>query len=120
MSDVWGLAGLLGGTLVTSVGGWFTLRATARATAATDEAQRAVARIAAEPAREQVNLAILKETTERLDRENGESRQRLARLEAILRAFSRSADRWCGQMRRAGIDPEPADPLVEEYHRTGV
>jgi hypothetical protein len=120
VSEIFQLIGTLAAVSVTGVGGWFTLRATSRATAATAEAQRAVAQITVEPARDQVNLSILKETTERVDRENGELRQRLSRLEAVLRAFSRSADRWCAQMRRAGIDPEPPEPLVEEYHRTGV
>ncbi|MEU0940284.1 hypothetical protein [Embleya sp. NPDC005971] len=120
MSEIFGLIGTLAAVSVTGVCGWFTLRATNRAAQATAEAQRAAAEITAEPARDQVSLSILKETTERVDRENGELRQRLSRLESVLRAFSRSADRWCAQMRRAGIDPEPPDPLVEEYHRTGV
>ncbi|MGW1994724.1 hypothetical protein [Embleya sp. NPDC001921] len=120
MSEIWSLAGIIGSAGITAAGGWFTLRATQRATQAGIEAQRAVAEVTAEPARDQVSLSILKETTERVDRENGELRQRLSRLEAVLRAFSRSADRWCAQMRRAGIDPEPPEPLVEEYQRTGV
>lgn len=107
-------SGLLGGS------GFFVARATARAAEATARANRAAATAMAEPAQRQADLAVLKETVSRVDGENREQRARLARLEAVLRAFARTADRWAAQMRRAGIEPEPPEPLVEEYYRTGV
>jgi hypothetical protein len=120
VSDIWGLVGLLGGGLVSSVGGWFTVRATARATAATDEAQRAVARIAAEPARDQVHLSILKETTDRLDREGTQTRDELHGLRILVRALGRAYEglyRWAATP--VGPPPEPEE-RVKEYLRTGV
>jgi hypothetical protein len=44
----------------------------------------------------------------------------MSRLEAVVRAFAWTTDRWSRQMHRAGIEPEPAHPLVDEYNRTGV
>jgi hypothetical protein len=44
----------------------------------------------------------------------------MSRLESIVRAFAWTTDRWARQMHRAGIEPEPAHPLVDEYNRTGV
>ncbi|MEU9310849.1 hypothetical protein [Streptomyces sp. NPDC048256] len=101
-------------------GGWFVARATVRAAQATARANEAAARAAAEPARRTANLSVLQATVDRVDRENGELRQWQRRTEAILRAFSWSADRWRRQMERAGIEPEPPHPLVDEYNRTGV
>ncbi|MEU2026831.1 hypothetical protein ABZ565_32535 [Streptomyces sp. NPDC016469] len=55
-----------------------------------------------------------------MDKENGSLRGRVGRFEPLLRAFSWTVDRWAGQMHRAGIEPEPVHPLVDEYNRTGV
>lgn len=110
-----GAAGtLLGG------GGWFVARATVRAARVTREAQEAVARLQTQPQVQQTNLAVLEATVKRVDQENEALRGRMGRLEALVRAFSWSADRWCRQMRSAGIEPEAPHPLVEEYNRTGV
>ncbi|MEU9640955.1 hypothetical protein [Streptomyces sp. NPDC048188] len=106
--------GVLGG------GGWFVARATVRAAQATARANQAVATIQAAPQARAQEFAVLQATVDRVDRENGELRTRQSRLEAVLRAFSWSADRWCRQMTQAGIEPEPPHPLVEEFHRTGV
>ncbi|MBB1253159.1 hypothetical protein H3146_07215 [Streptomyces sp. OF3] len=92
-------------------------RAAARATA---EATTAAAAAQAAPAVKQADLAVLSRTVERVDAENGQLRGRLSRMEALLRAFAVTTDRWCVQMRRAGIEPEPPHPLVDEYNRTGV
>lgn len=112
------------GTALAAIGvplaAWFAARATKVAAVATAEAQRAAAIAAAGPQAKQVDLAVLQATTERVDRENAEHRQRLSRLESLLRAFAWTCDRWVGQMRDAHIEPEPAHPLVEEYNRTGV
>lgn len=101
-------------------GGWFVARATRDAARATAAATEAAARANAAPAQRAADLAVLKETVARVDGENKELRQWQRRTEALLRAFSWSSDRWCRQMERAGIDPEPAHPLVDEYNRTGV
>ena len=98
----------------------FTARATTRAAKATARANEAAARAAAEPQSEATRFAVLEATVKRVDEENGQLRGRQSRLEALLRAFASTADRWCRQMVRAGIEPEPAHPLVEEYNRTGV
>lgn len=74
----------------------------------------------AAPALRSADLAVLQATVTRVDEENGQLRGRMSRLEAILRAFSWSADRWVRQMHKAGIEPEPAHALVDEYNRTGV
>ena len=76
--------------------------------------------MAAAPQARAQEFAVLEATVNRVDRENGELRQWQRRTEAILRAFSWSADRWRRQMERAGIEPEPPHPLVDEYNRTGV
>lgn len=101
-------------------GGWFVSRATVRAAQATARANEAVASIQAAPQARAQEFAVLEATVNRVDRENGELRQWQRRTEAILRAFSWSADRWRRQMERAGIEPEPPHPLVDEYNRTGV
>jgi predicted RNase H-like nuclease (RuvC/YqgF family) len=101
-------------------GGWWISRATVRAAQATAAANEAAARAAAAPAQQAANLAVLEATVKRVDEENGQLRGRMSRLEAILRAFSTTTDRWARQMHRAGIEPEPVHPLVEEYNRTGV
>lgn len=109
MNGVWGIAGgalTLVGVVVT---GWLTYRGT-----------RAAAAIAAAPATKAQDFAVLQATVERVDRENVELRTRQTKLDALLRAFSRTADRWARQMERAGVTPEPPEPLVEEYNRTGV
>jgi hypothetical protein len=107
-----GWLSILGGA-VTVVGvivtGWLTYKGT-----------RTAAAIAAGPAEKQNEFTVLQATVSRVDEENKELRKRQSRTDAVLRAFARSADRWCRQMTRAGIEPEPADPLVDEYNRTGV
>ncbi|MFI9244133.1 hypothetical protein ACIGXF_16445 [Streptomyces sp. NPDC053086] len=108
------------GTLGMVVAGWFAARATKAAAAATAEATQAAAQTQAAPAQRATDLSVLQATVERVDKENGELRTRQSRLESVLRAFSWSADRWCRQMTRAGIEPEPPHPLVDEYNRTGV
>lgn len=108
------------GTVGMIVAGWFAARATRQAAAATAEATHAAAQVQAAPAQRTADLSVLQATVERVDKENGELRMRQSRLESVLRAFSWSADRWCRQMTRAGIEPEPAHPLVDEYNRTGV
>jgi type VI protein secretion system component VasK len=109
LNGAWGIAGgalTLVGVIVT---GWFTYRG-ARAAAAAQAAPLARAQ----------EFAVLQATVERVDKENVELRTRQSKLEAALRAFSRTADRWARQMERAGVTPEPPDPLVDEYNRTGV
>ncbi|MER6955997.1 hypothetical protein [Streptomyces sp. NPDC000618] len=109
-----GAAGsLLGG------GGWFVSRATRDAARATAAATEAAARANAAPAQQAANLAVLEATVRRVDEENGQLRGAMARLESVVRAFAWTTDRWSRQMHRAGIEPEPADPLVDEYNRTG-
>ncbi|MET9923406.1 MULTISPECIES: hypothetical protein [unclassified Streptomyces] len=63
---------------------------------------------------------MLQATVTRVDEENKELRTGQQRLHALLRACTWTMDRWAGQMHRAGIEPEPPHPLVEEYNRTGV
>lgn len=101
-------------------GGFFVARATVRAAQATARANEAVATIQATPQAKAQDFAVLQATVTRVDRENDGLRARQSRLEALLRAFAWTTDRWAGQMRRAGIEPEPAHPLVDEYNRTGV
>ncbi|WP_405964861.1 hypothetical protein OG713_35000 [Streptomyces sp. NBC_00723] len=109
MNGIWGLVGA-GVTVVgVIVTGFFTYRGT-----------RTAAAIQAAPAAKAQDFAVLQATVDRVDKENGELRQWQRRTEAILRAFSLSADRWRRQMERAGIEPEPPHPLVDEYNRTGV
>ncbi|MDP9953188.1 MULTISPECIES: hypothetical protein [Streptomyces] len=105
---------LLGG------GGYFVARATVRAARVTAQADEAIARLNAAPQAKAQDFAVLQATVARVDEENGQLRGKQARLEALLRAFSWTVDRWAGQMHRANIDPEPVHPLVDEYNRTGV
>lgn len=101
-----GAALTLVGVLVT---GWLTYRGT-----------RTAAAIQAAPQAKASDLAVLEATVSRVDMENKDLRTRQSRLEALLRAFSWTADRWARQMDRAGITPDPPHPLVDEYNRTGV
>lgn len=101
-------------------GGWFVARATRDAARATAAAQEAAARANAAPAQQAANLAVLEATVRRVDEENGQLRGKMFRLEALVRAFSWSQDRWLRQMQRAEMEPEPAHPLVDEFNRTGV
>ncbi|MDX2948001.1 hypothetical protein [Streptomyces caniscabiei] len=89
--------------------GFFTYRGT-----------RTAASIQAGPQADATKFAVLEATVKRVDEENGKLRERQNRMDALLRAFSRTTDRWARQMMRQGIEPEPADPLVDEYNRTGV
>jgi len=112
VNGAWGIAGgvlTLVGVVVT---GWFTYRGT-KAAAAAQAAQSA-------PAAKAQDFAVLEATVKRVDEENGALRGRQSRLEALLRAFAWTTDRWARQMERSGIEPEPPHPLVEEYNRTGV
>ncbi|WP_032761229.1 hypothetical protein [Streptomyces alboviridis] len=106
--------GLLGG------GGFFVARATVKASQATARANEAVATIQANPQAKAQDFAVLQATVTRVDQENGKLRERQSRLETLLRAFAWTTDRWARQMHHAGIEPEPAHPLVDEYNRTGV
>lgn len=108
-------------------GGFFVARATVRAAQttrlaneATARANEAIARMTIEPQAKAQDLAVLQATVRRVDEENGQLRGRQARFESLLRAFSWTVDRWAGQMHRAGIEPVPVHPLVDEYNRTGV
>jgi len=109
VNGIWGLVGA-GITLIgVGVTGWFTYRGT-----------RTAAAIQAAPAAKAQDFAVLQATVERVDKENGELRGRMSKLERLVWAFSWSQDRWLRQMQREGIDPEPAPPLVDEFNRTGV
>lgn len=101
-------------------GGWFVARATIRAAQATARANRAVAEIQAAPQTRAHEFAVLEATVKRVDEENGSLRGRMSRLERVVSAFAWTTDRWARQMLRAGIEPEPPHPLVDEYNRTGV
>lgn len=101
-------------------GGLFVGRATVRAAKATAAATEAAARANSAPAQQAADLAVLQATVERVDKENETLRSQQARLGSLLRAFASTVDRWSRQMHRAGIEPEPVHPLVEEYHRTGA
>lgn len=101
-------------------GGLFVARATVRAAQATARANQAVAEIQSQPQAKAQDLAVLQATVTRVDEENGQLRGRMSRLESMLRAFATTTDRWARQMHRAGIEPEPPHPLVDEYYRTGV
>src|SRR3954470_15043385 len=101
------------GAAVTVLGvvttGWFTYRGT-----------RVAAAFAVGPAAKAQDFAVLQATVARVDEENGELRGRQSRLEAVVRGFAWTLDRWSRQMVREGIEPEPPHPLVDEYNRTGV
>ncbi|MEV6548021.1 hypothetical protein AB0M57_04835 [Streptomyces sp. NPDC051597] len=81
---------------------------------------RTAAAIQAAPQAKAGDFAVLEATVTRVDRENSELRTRQSRLEALLRAFAWTTDRWARQMDAAGITPEAPHPLVDEYNRTGV
>lgn len=115
------IAALLGSAgTVLGGGGFFVARATLRAAQATARADEAVAAIQAGPATDQAKFTVLEATVTRVDGENKDLRMGQQRLYALLRAFAWTTDRWAGQMHRAGIEPEPPHPLVDEYNRTGV
>ncbi|MEV6182277.1 hypothetical protein [Streptomyces sp. NPDC052015] len=57
-----------------------------------------------------------KPPVKRVDEENGQLRGAMARLEAVVRAFAWTTNRWSRQMHRVGIEPEPPHPLVEALH----
>lgn len=103
----------IAGAVVTVIGvivtGFFTYRGT-----------RTAAAIQAAPQAKANEFAVLQATVNRVDEENGQLRGRMSRLESVVRAFSSTTDRWARQMNRAGIEPEPPHPLVDEYNRTGV
>lgn len=109
MNGLWGLIGAGITVIGVIVTGFFTYRGT-----------RTAAAIQSAPQAKAQDFAVLQATVKRVDEENKDLRQRQSRTEAILRAFSWSADRWCRQMHRAGIEPEAPHPLVDEYNRTGV
>jgi len=100
--------------------GYFVTRATVRAARVTTAAQEVIARIQTEPQADAQKFAVLQATVNRVDEDNGQLRGRVSRVESVLRAFAWTTDRWAGQMHRAGIEPEPVHPLVEEYNRAGV
>ncbi|MEU6397889.1 hypothetical protein ABZ867_13015 [Streptomyces cinnamoneus] len=107
-----GWLGLIGAAITVVgvvTGGWFTYKGT-----------RVAAAIQAGPAAKAQEFAVLQKTVERVDEENGDLRGRLSRLESVVRAFAWTCDRWSRQMLRAGIEPEPPHPLVDDYNRTGV
>lgn len=107
-----GWLGILGGVVTVAgviVTGWFTYKGT-----------RTAAVIAAGPQEKQTEFTVLQATVARVDNENKELRTRQSRLDSLLRAFAWTTDRWARQMTRAGIEPEPPHPLVDEYNRTGV
>lgn len=118
--NVWAQFVPAAGAVGLVVAGFFTARATVRAAKATARANEAAARAAAAPAQQSANLGVLQATVARVDAENEQLRQRQSRFETLIRAFAWTVDRWTQQMHKAGIEPEPAHPLVEEYNRTGV
>lgn len=109
MSGIWGIVGAAITVLGVVMTGFFTYRGT-----------RTAAAIQAGPQADANKFAVLEATVKRVDEENGQLRQRQSRLESLLRAFAWTTDRWARQMHDAGIDPEAAHPLVDEYNRTGV
>lgn len=117
MSGIAVLAGTLMTALATVVCVVIAARAARRAAADQREAQR----MAAEPAQRSVDLSILKETADRLDRENDAIRTELTGLRALVRAYSWTVDRLIRHMDRAGVpaDPEDVHDLVREHMRTG-
>lgn len=110
------------GTLMTALATVVCAVIAARAARRTAADQREAQRLATEPAQRTVDLAILKETADRLDRENGEIRTELRGMRALQRAYSWTVDRLISRMERAGIPPEPGDvhELVREHMRTGA
>ena len=120
MSAIVGIAGGLCTFLGVLITGWFSLRSSRAAAAITAAAQEHVAATQTGPAQTQANLEVLQATVARVDSENAATRARVSRLESVLRAFARTVDRLTIQVRREGLEPEPNDPLVDEYYRTGV
>lgn len=104
-----GVVGAAVAVLGTVVTGYFTYRG-----------GRTAAAIQAAPAAKAQDFAVLQATVERVDKENGDLRGRMSKLERLVWAFSWSQDRWLRQMQREGIEPEPAHPLVDEFNRTGA
>lgn len=104
-----GIVGAIVAVVGTVATGYFTYRGS-----------RTAAAIQAAPAAKAQDFAVLQATVERVDAENGRLRERQSRLDSLLRAFARTTDRWARQMHNAGIEPDPPDPLVDEYYRTGV
>lgn len=110
------------GTLATALATVVCAVIAARAARRTAADQREAQRLAAEPAQRTVDLSILKETAERVDRENGEIRTELRRVSGLQRAYAWTVDRLIYRMERAGVPPEPSDihELVREHMRTGA
>lgn len=117
------IVGIIGGIFTfcgVLVSAWFSLRSSRAAAAITAAAQEHVAATQTGPAQTQAGLEVLQVTLTRVDRENADMRARVSRVEAVMRAFARTVDRLTAQVRHAGLEPEPNDPLVDEYYRTGV
>ncbi|MEU7066874.1 hypothetical protein [Streptomyces sp. NPDC046161] len=106
--------------MLTLIGAVYTARTSKAAAVTSAEATRVVAAVQVAPAQRSEDLKVLQATVSRVDEENGALRGRVSRVESILRAFAWTTDRWAQQMYRAGIEPEPVHPLVDEYNRTGV
>jgi hypothetical protein len=128
--------------MAVATAGWFAARASVAAAAATAEAQRAAALASADaqraaalasaeaqraaalaaaaPAHQQVDLAILRETTERLDREGAETRDEVRGLRILVRALGRAyEDIWRWAASPVGPPPEP-EQRVKDYLRNGA
>ncbi|MEV1007286.1 hypothetical protein [Streptomyces sp. NPDC049881] len=118
--SLWTTVAAIGGPVGALAAGWLAARATKTAALITGEAHTRVAAVTTGPEERRVDLAVLQATVERVTEENREQRTRLARLEALLRAFVTTSDRWAAQLRRAGMEPVAAEPQVDEYYRTGV
>lgn len=119
-SGTWGVIGAVVTVVGVIASAFFTARGSRQAAAVTAAAQHAVAIAQAAPTTKQVDLQVMQATVQRVDEENRDNRARISKLEALVRAFAWTADRWRGQMSRAGVDPEPPHPLVDDYYRTGV
>jgi len=120
VSELWGLAGIIGSGAITAGGAWFTLRATHRATQAGIEAQRAVAEVAAEPEQRRVDLEAFRVIREEQSAEIAEMRTEALSQRSLLRALVRAYEslyRWAREP--VGPPPEPEE-RVKEYLRTGV
>ncbi|MGW1993372.1 hypothetical protein [Embleya sp. NPDC001921] len=120
MSEIWGLAGIIGSAAITAAGGWFTLRATHRATQAGIEAQRAVAEVAAEPEQRRQDLEAFRAIRAEQSAEIDEMRAETRSLRSLVRAFALYVGQLTAQMRQQGIEPPAPPDRVDEYNRTGV
>lgn len=120
MNGVWTAIVTVTAAVLTVIGTVYTARLSKAAAATSAEATRVVAAVQVAPAQRAEDLKVLQATVTRVDEENGSLRGRVSRVESILRAFAWTTDRWAQQMLRAGIEPEPVHPLVDEYNRTGV